>query len=112
VLANARRTPPPDAAEDGEPDTDPAPDADTRLVLTALAYAVEPLTVDDLATVLDWPMHRVTTALDHAENHPEPSGPVALRRTEPDTYTVTARLDQLPPSSFTDSVRPSSTGTH
>lgn len=42
-------------------------------------------------------MGRVAAALDHAENHREPSGPVALCRTEPDTYTVTARLHQLTP---------------
>jgi hypothetical protein len=35
------------------------------------------------------------TATLNAQNHPRLAGPVALRRTQPDTYTVTARLDQL-----------------
>jgi hypothetical protein len=58
---------------------------DTAVVLTALAYAVEPLSADNLAAVLDWPLTRVSAALGHAENHPRLAGPVALRRTEPGT---------------------------
>jgi hypothetical protein len=107
VLSNARRTVA--AAADGResagaPVTDMSEDshnaghvgdADARQVLTALAYAVEPLAVDDLALVLGWPIERVTAALGHAQRRPALAGPVALRRTQPDTYTVTARLDQL-----------------
>jgi hypothetical protein len=74
-----------------------ARDSDAHLVLTALAYAIEPLSVEELATVLDWPLHRVTAALERAAEYPHLGGPVALRRTEPGTYTLTARLDQLTP---------------
>lgn len=88
VLANGRRTPHQPAGGQTQRD-------DTRLVLTALAYAVKPLTVDDLADALDWPLPRVAAALDHATTNPEPAGPVALRRTAPNTYTITARLDRL-----------------
>jgi hypothetical protein len=70
-------------------------DADATLVLTALSYAVESLAVDDLAAALEWPLCRVAAALGHAAGHPRLAGPVALRRTGHDTYTVTARLDQL-----------------
>ena len=89
VLANGRRIRSPAASG--------ARDADALVVLTALAHTTGPLTVDDLATALDWSLHRVTAALGHTEDPPGLGGPVALRRTEPGTYTVTARLDQLTP---------------
>lgn len=103
---------PADLVPDLDPDTSPATQdktlsaagtvenatsvsTDAEVVLTALAYAVDPLTNDDLAAALDWPLARVATAIEHAHRHPEQAGPVRLRRTAPDTYTVTARLDRL-----------------
>jgi len=68
---------------------------DADVVLAALAHAVEPLTVDELALASGWSLDRVAAALDYAVEHPRIAEPVALRRTEPGTYTVTARLDRL-----------------
>ncbi|MDX6239949.1 MAG: hypothetical protein QOG10_4764 [Kribbellaceae bacterium] len=71
---------------------------DTLTVLAALVHAVAPLTADQLATALDWPPDRVTNALHDAEQHPDITDPVALRRTEPGIYTIEARPDRLTPT--------------
>lgn len=76
----------------------PTPDDDAAVVLTALAHAIEPLTIDELATALGWSLRRVAASLDHVQRHPHIGGPVTLRRTAPGTYTVTARLDRLTPA--------------
>lgn len=68
---------------------------DALTVAAALLYARTPLTVDQLASALDWPSERVTSALHAAEQHPDITGPVALQQTGPGTYTMTARLDRL-----------------
>jgi hypothetical protein len=71
---------------------------DTLTVLAALVHAGAPLTADQLATALDWSPDRVTNALHDAEQHPDVTDPVALRRTEPGTYTIRARPDRLTPT--------------
>ncbi|WP_441293101.1 MarR family transcriptional regulator [Sorangium sp. KYC3313] len=68
---------------------------DALTVLAALVHASAPVTVEQLATALGWPADRVTSALHDAEQHPDVIDPVALRRTAPGTYAVTARLDRL-----------------
>jgi len=87
VLTN-RREPP---AAGGHTDLD----TDALVMLNALAHSTVPLTGDDLATALGWPLARVAAALEHATSRPQLAGPVALRRTPPDGWTVTARLDLL-----------------
>lgn len=96
VLHNARAPQQPDT-DHAAPATDAAlhEAADAELLLTTLAYAAQPLTVDDLAVVLGWTMQRVVAAIDHVRSHPDLTGPVALRSTAADAYTVTARLDRL-----------------
>lgn len=86
VLAN-HRTPP--AADAGDHD------ADALTVLNALATTSVPLTAEDLATALGWTLDRVTTTIGHATRRPELSGPVALRRVPPASWTITARHDLL-----------------
>jgi hypothetical protein len=95
VLANTRGTSPPAATEAGHDGPSPTPAGDADVVLAALAHAIEALTVDELADALDWTLQRVATAIGYAQRHPHIGGAVALRRTEPSTYTVIARLDRL-----------------
>ncbi|MFD9425240.1 MULTISPECIES: GbsR/MarR family transcriptional regulator [unclassified Streptomyces] len=64
-------------------------------VLAALAQAGTPRTADQLAAALGWPTDRVAAALLDAEQHPEVADPVALLRTAPGTYTVTAGPHRL-----------------
>ncbi|KMO93497.1 hypothetical protein [Streptomyces roseus] len=70
-------------------------DHDALTVLTALAYADDPLTADALAAALSWTRHRTDTALDHARTHPDTGGVLLLRHVPPEAYTVTPRLDIL-----------------
>jgi hypothetical protein len=65
------------------------------VVLTALAHARTPLSVDDLARALTWSLGRVQAALDYAQEHPAMAGPLKLQRVPPETFTVTPRLDLL-----------------
>ncbi|ATL32803.1 GbsR/MarR family transcriptional regulator [Streptomyces formicae] len=69
--------------------------ADVLTVLAALVQAGGPLTVDRLATALDWPRDRVADALRDAERHPDIAGPVVLERTAADTYAVVAAAHRL-----------------
>ncbi|GAB1639603.1 helix-turn-helix domain-containing protein [Krasilnikovia sp. MM14-A1259] len=87
VLANRRE--PPAAARAADLDTD------ALAVLTALATSSVPLTAEELATALTWPLDRVAAALHHAADQPSLAGPVALRRIPPATWTITARRDIL-----------------
>jgi hypothetical protein len=109
VLANPRAAPPalsatvewppPMAvATEPEPPDATSPEHDAGVIQVALAHAGEPLSIDELATALGWTPRRVTAALDHAQRHPHLASPVALRRTGPGLYTVTARLDCLTPA--------------
>jgi hypothetical protein len=68
---------------------------DALTVLAALVHASTPITMAQLATVLGWPLERVTSALHDAEQHPDITDPVTLRRTEPGIYTITARPNRL-----------------
>ncbi|WP_437970544.1 helix-turn-helix domain-containing protein [Sorangium sp. So ce260] len=68
---------------------------DALTVLAALVHASTPLSAQQLATALDWPADRVTSALHDAERYAEVIDPVALRRTADGACTVTARLDRL-----------------
>ncbi|MEV6930289.1 helix-turn-helix domain-containing protein [Dactylosporangium sp. NPDC051485] len=71
---------------------------DALTVLAALVHAGRPLTLDTLATALDWPRDRLTAALDAIQLHPAIADPLVLRTTEPETYTITTRPDRLGPA--------------
>jgi hypothetical protein len=49
--------------------------SDALTLLTALAYSCTPLGPSDLATALDWPLPRVTAALETARRDPDLGGP-------------------------------------
>ncbi|MDX6261462.1 MAG: hypothetical protein QOH84_3150 [Kribbellaceae bacterium] len=68
---------------------DPETAEDTATILAALVHAHRPLTADQLATALDWPPDRVTTALTTAETYKLATDPLALEVVAPSTYTVT-----------------------
>lgn len=76
-------------------DTDTDANADALAVLTALAHARTPLSIDELAQALTWSLSRVQGALNYAQHHPRLAGPLALRQVPPQTFTVTPRLDIL-----------------
>jgi hypothetical protein len=69
--------------------------ADALAVLTALATAQAPLSAGQLARALGWQLPRTTAAIAAAQDNPGLSGPLALRRVPPETWTVTPRLDIL-----------------
>ena len=73
-----------------------APDALTALA--ALVYAARPLTVDELATALDWHRERVADALETIDRRPAIADPLILVPAGPDTYAITARPDRLTPT--------------
>lgn len=68
---------------------------DALTVLAALVHAGRPLTLDTLATALDWPRDRAADALDAIQHQPAIADPLALRAIDPETYTVIARPDRL-----------------
>jgi len=68
---------------------------DALTVLAALIHAGAPLTVDQLATALDWSPDRVTSALRIARQHPDITDPITVRRDQDGTHTITARPDRL-----------------
>lgn len=69
--------------------------ADPLTVLAALVHAGVPLDVQQLAAALDWAPDRVTSALHHAERHPDVTDPVVLHPTAAGAYTVIARPERL-----------------
>ncbi len=71
---------------------------DALTVLAALVHAGRPLTLDTLATALDWPRDRTTAALDTIRRQPAVADPLTLRAVGPETYTLTARPDRLSPA--------------
>ncbi|MDP9842914.1 hypothetical protein [Streptosporangium lutulentum] len=71
---------------------------DALTVLAALVYAARPLTVDDLATALDWPVQRAVGALDAIGRRPILSDPLAVERLGCGGYAVTPRPDRLSPA--------------
>lgn len=64
-------------------------------MLAALATARAPLSADQLARALGWPLPRTAAAIAAAQDDPGLGGPLALRRIPPETWTVTPRLDIL-----------------
>lgn len=73
------------------------PDEDAATVLAALAIAPAPMSTDDLATALTWPLDRTENALKHVERTPALSGPMRLRRNDLHAFTLEPRLDRLDP---------------
>jgi DNA-binding transcriptional ArsR family regulator len=71
---------------------------DALTVLAALVHAGRPLSIDTLATALDWPPDRAVAAVHAIEQQPAIADPLALRAVESGTYTVTARPDRLNPA--------------
>jgi hypothetical protein len=68
---------------------DPETAEDVVTVLAALVHAARPLTVDQLATALDWPADRAVTALTTAEAYKIFTDPLAVELVAPDTYQIT-----------------------
>ncbi|MFQ6332032.1 helix-turn-helix domain-containing protein [Nocardia sp. CWNU-33] len=64
-------------------------------VIAALVQAGTPLTPEQLAAALDWPLDRVSSALHDGERHPDLADPVAVRGNEAGAYYVVARHDRL-----------------
>ncbi|MER7504231.1 helix-turn-helix domain-containing protein [Nonomuraea pusilla] len=79
-------------------DLTPVAVADARTVIAALVHAARPLTADDLATALDWPLRRADDALDVISRRPVLSDPFTLERLGRGTYAVTPRPDRLSPA--------------
>ncbi|NEA31420.1 MarR family transcriptional regulator [Streptomyces sp. SID13031] len=69
----------------------PDPDVaeDTATLLAALIHAARPLTAEQLAKALGWPVDRVTIALTTAEAYKPFTDPLAVEQVAPRTYTVT-----------------------
>ncbi|WP_214324415.1 GbsR/MarR family transcriptional regulator [Nonomuraea sediminis] len=68
---------------------------DALTVVAALVHAARPLSEDDLATALAWPGERTAEALNAIDRHPAIADPLALKRAESGTYTVSPRPDRL-----------------
>ncbi|MGV9817169.1 helix-turn-helix domain-containing protein [Nocardia xishanensis] len=64
-------------------------------VVAALVHAGTPLTPEQLAAALDWPLDQVTSALHDAVHHPDLADPVALHRNKSGAFSVVARPDRL-----------------
>ncbi|MEV6138965.1 helix-turn-helix domain-containing protein [Nocardia sp. NPDC051990] len=71
---------------------------DALTVIAALVHAGRPLTLDTLATALDWPRDRAVAALDAIQHQPVIADPLVLQAIEPSTYTLIARPDRLSPA--------------
>ncbi|MFF0310418.1 helix-turn-helix domain-containing protein [Streptosporangium sp. NPDC004379] len=68
---------------------------DALTVLAALVCAARPLTVDELATALDWSVQRTADALDAISRRPILSDPLTVERLGRGAYAVTPRPDRL-----------------
>jgi DNA-binding transcriptional regulator GbsR (MarR family) len=68
---------------------------DALTVLAALVYAARPLTVDELATALDWPIQRTADALDALSRRPILSDPLIVEQVGRGAFAVTPRPDRL-----------------
>ncbi|MFI6511562.1 helix-turn-helix domain-containing protein [Streptosporangium sp. NPDC050855] len=71
---------------------------DALTVLAALVHAARPLTVDDLAAALDWPVPRTAEALDAIGRRPILADPLTVERTGRGAYAVIPRPDRLSPA--------------
>jgi hypothetical protein len=90
--------------------------ADALTVLAALATARAPLSADQLARALGWPLPRTAAAIAAAQDDPGLGGPLALRRIPtgnldrhaparhpyPGAAPRSARWSPVPPTSMTD----------
>lgn len=70
---------------------------DAFTVLAALLHATRPLTADELATALGWPLPRITDALANATKYAEYTDPVVLHQPAPDAYTAIPTPTRLTP---------------
>lgn len=68
---------------------------DVLAVITALAHARRPTSLDVLVDAVGWPRERILTAIEHAEEHRDVGGPLVLRREPCEHFTVTPRMDLL-----------------
>lgn len=68
---------------------------DARTVLAALAHAARPLTVDAMATALDWTPERVSAGLDTIHRYPAIADPLVPQPLADATYTLVVRPDRL-----------------
>lgn len=69
--------------------------ADALTMIAALVHAARPLTADDLATALHWPIKRTADALDVISRRPILSDPLTVERLGRGTYAITPRPDRL-----------------
>jgi len=70
---------------------------DAFTTLAALLHAARPLTADELATALDWPLARITDALANATKYAEYADPVVLHQPTSNTYTAIPTPTRLTP---------------
>lgn len=68
---------------------------DALTVVAALVYAARPLTVDQLAAALDWPVRRAADALDAIRRRPILSDPLTVEQVGLGAYAITPRPDRL-----------------
>ncbi|MBB4914946.1 helix-turn-helix domain-containing protein [Streptosporangium saharense] len=71
---------------------------DALTALAALVYAARPLTVDELAAALDWPVPRTADALDAIGRRPALSDPLTVEQTGRGVFAVAPRPDRLSPA--------------
>ncbi|WP_067846054.1 GbsR/MarR family transcriptional regulator [Nocardia lijiangensis] len=64
-------------------------------VIAALVHAGTPLTPEQLAAALEWPLDQVTSALHDAGHHPDLADPVTVRGNKSGAFSVIARTDRL-----------------
>ncbi|MGV9611647.1 hypothetical protein [Nocardia xishanensis] len=64
-------------------------------VVAALVHAATPLTPEQLAAALNWPLDQVTSAPHDAGHHRDLADPVAVRRNRSGVFSVVARTDRL-----------------
>lgn len=69
--------------------------ADALTLLAALAHAARPLRLDMLAQALDWPLDRITAAVEAIQRQPAIADPLALRVNQDQTYALAASPDRL-----------------
>ncbi|MFF3665540.1 GbsR/MarR family transcriptional regulator [Microtetraspora malaysiensis] len=68
---------------------------DALTVIAAFVHAARPLTADDLARALDWPIKRADDALDALSSRPVLSDPLTVERLGRGTYAIAPRPDRL-----------------
>ncbi|MFB4269937.1 helix-turn-helix domain-containing protein [Nonomuraea sp. GTA35] len=68
---------------------------DALTVLAALVHAARPLSVDELATALGWPVQRAAGALDTIGRREALADPLTVERAGHGTFAVTPRPDRL-----------------